>query len=1087
MDPTSPQESIFYDALQLADAAARDEYLSAACGADVKLRQRVEALLSAYAVGDFLEVPAPELGATQAFAPINESAGDMIGPYKLLEQIGEGGMGLVYMAEQSQPIRRRVALKIIKPGLDTRSVIARFEAERQALALMEHPNIAHVYDSGATASGRPYFAMELVRGSPITDYCRERGLDLRERLRLFIEVCQAVQHAHQKGIIHRDLKPTNILVRQNDTIPVPKIIDFGIAKATASQPLTDKTLFTAFSQIVGTPLYMSPEQADLGNQDIDTRSDVYSLGVVLYELLTGTTPFDADRLSKAGPDEMRRIIREEEPQKPSTRATTIAAAADTKTTSPLTDPAVAVWYLRGDLDWIVMKALEKDRSRRYESANSLAVDLNRYLNSEPVSAGPPSAFYQFGKFARRQRGLLVVIGVIALTLVSGTAVSLWQLREANKAKSIADERAVNEGIARRRAESNLRRGSEAVEILLSRFAEEHLLDQPHMEDLRRTLLTEALRLNNALLSENSGDKQAQIDAAQAYRRMAEIQDYLGNISQSAEAARNAIGLLEPLTVADPENAELLRELAKSYLVLSFALFNGEPGRPNESPGVYERLLSLNEKLLQRTPDDAKVMFAVGQACDLVATVIQSDNPERSQSLFQRSLEIGGRILRIQPRQQAYVDFHARTHWFYGRAFQNCRDYPSAKREYLAAISVLDRLPADTPLSSTLRKSRVEFLTSLANLSGSSVSPQEGADYARQAKTLAEQLIADYPVSFKFQKALFDARTVLASSLEKDGQFDAAAAEHHYLIDNADKLGPEWSRQRRDSSLVALTQISLQKGDYISAGNSLTALAELNPASWQEQCQVAFYLSHCAQLAKHDTTTAKEDRLRISDNYMRLARDEVDLDAIANVYERKSQSDVLMPLATLQAWFRADTDYTATSRQALRIAATSKDPQTFERTAKICCLLPLLEPSELESARLFARQGADLAKHSALPPYYLVALGMTEYRCGDYERAMERLLQAVQSPPDCFNLLIAECFRAMCLHRLDRHAEAKQVLSEIHRLLLVPPQDANRWWGLEPSHDLLIVWMSFNEAAELIGLHTQPGELINETAVGQDRN
>lgn len=364
-----------------------------------------------------------------------EKPGDRIGRYKLLQQIGEGGCGVVYMAEQFEPVRRRVALKVIKPGMDSKQVLARFEAERQALALMDHPNIAKVLDAGATENGRPYFVMELVKGIPITRYCDEKQLTTESRLNLFVLVCQAIQHAHQKGIIHRDIKPSNILVADHDGTPVPKIIDFGIAKATTGQQLTDKTLFTAFEQFIGTPAYMSPEQATLSGLDIDTRSDIYSLGVLLYELLTGKTPFDAKELLVKGLDEIRRVIREVEPQRPSTRLSTLEASEQTTVARQRQSESPKLQsVIRGDLDWIVMKALEKDRTRRYETANGLAADIQRHLNNELVVARPPSNVYRFHKMVKRNKFAVAAAGLIALVLLLGIVASTWQALRATRAE-----------------------------------------------------------------------------------------------------------------------------------------------------------------------------------------------------------------------------------------------------------------------------------------------------------------------------------------------------------------------------------------------------------------------------------------------------------------------------------------------------------------------------------------------------------------------------------------------------------------------------------------------------------------------------
>jgi WD40 repeat protein/serine/threonine protein kinase len=418
-------EQLFFGALELESSEARSAFLDMHCS-DPKLRRRVEELLDGDAQGSgFLDCPAAPPTLTVESPSLSEGPGTVIGPYKLMEQIGEGGMGVVYVAEQTHPVRRKVALKIIKPGMDTKQVIARFEAERQALAMMDHPNIARVHDAGATESGRPYFLMELVRGIPITEYCDREQLAIPERLELFVLVCRAVQHAHQKGIIHRDLKPSNILVTVIDGAAVPKIIDFGVAKATGAS-LTERTLYTGFQQFVGTPLYMSPEQADLAGVDVDTRSDIYALGVLLYELLTGTTPFDRETFGKAAFDEMRRILREEEPPKPSTRLSSLGAARTAVSANRRADARHLDRAVRGELDWIVMKALEKDRRRRYETANDFAADVIRYLTGQVVEACPPSLWYRLTKAARRNRVALVMAALVSASLVSGVAVSTLQ-------------------------------------------------------------------------------------------------------------------------------------------------------------------------------------------------------------------------------------------------------------------------------------------------------------------------------------------------------------------------------------------------------------------------------------------------------------------------------------------------------------------------------------------------------------------------------------------------------------------------------------------------------------------------------------
>ncbi len=598
----SREAELFGEAAELRDHAARKAYLDRVCASDPALRRRLEALLAAedeaerFFAGSLTDpgviqgahgsaLP-PSAGTTAAGAavPGEETIGTRVGRYKLTEKIGEGGWGVVYLAEQEEPVRRSVALKIIKLGMETRSVIARFEAERQALAMMDHPNIARVYDAGATDRGPPFFVMELVRGVRITQYCDDHRLGLDQRLDLFIQVCHAIQHAHQKGIIHGDIKPSNIMVSLQDGKAVPKVIDFGIAKATEAR-LTDRLLFTAYAQLIGTPAYMSPEQADYHGTDTDTRSDIYSLGVVLYELLTGTTPFEPKRLLESGLDELRRILRVQEPPRPSVRLRALpvperARLAETRGVEAHRLPSL----LQGDLDWIVMKALEKDRSRRYETANGLAMDIQRHLNNEPVVARPPSRLYRFRKLVRRNRGVFAAGAAVAAALVSGLGTSTWLFLREREALQRA--LAAEQQQARLRLEAEERGKISAAALLISqeRFDEADKLlgeisfSQPTLEGA--TVLRSVAEWHALRLQWNQ--------AAERYRILLQVNPLDGSDVASMDHLRNGPVLIE---LGDTVAYERFRQAA-------IARFTGAPFPFADRIVKISLLLPANERLIE---------------------------------------------------------------------------------------------------------------------------------------------------------------------------------------------------------------------------------------------------------------------------------------------------------------------------------------------------------------------------------------------------------------------------------------------------------------------------------------------------------
>ncbi len=576
MNDPSPLEAIFFAALEKGTPQERAAYLDEACAGDPELRRRIQKMLAAQdQAGSFLEKPAKSAVMTVDY-PITEGPGSVIGPYKLLEQIGEGGFGVVFVAEQTQPVRRRVALKILKPGMDSRPIVARFEAERQALAIMDHPNIARVLDAGTTppsppyqggAVGRPYFVMELVKGVPLTKYCDEHRLTPKERLELFVPVCQAIQHAHQKGIIHRDIKPSNVLVALYDGKPMPKVIDFGVAKATGQQ-LTEHTLVTGFGTIVGTLEYMSPEQAELNQLDIDTRSDIYALGVLLYELLAGTTPLDRKRLTSAAFTEMLRMIREVEPPKPSSRLSDSKHSLASISAQRQMEPAKLTKLVRGELDWIVMKALEKNRDRRYETASAFAADLERYLADEPVQACPPSAWYRFGKFARRNKIVLAMVAALALAVLVMVGSIGWIARDRSTRHA-----KLNEGIL-----FALHDAGTARDLALSLTG--------NRSQWHASLAGAFAALKRA--QDLAGQDQAAVDTALRKR----LEGLLARL-EADEADRGFVAcldeLLAQLTVWDAHRSQFASDPAFPKLADAFNIFYGVELGTTPAPHVARRL------------------------------------------------------------------------------------------------------------------------------------------------------------------------------------------------------------------------------------------------------------------------------------------------------------------------------------------------------------------------------------------------------------------------------------------------------------------------------------------------------------------
>ncbi len=889
--PETPDriESLFAVAVSL-PSGERSAYLEKECSGDPALVDRVLALLRAHdRAGHVIDRPVNgDPNQTAGYSPISEQPGTIVaGRYKLLEEIGQGGMGTVWAAEQTMPVRRKVALKLIKAGMDSRAVLARFEAERQALALMDHPNIAKVLDGGLTESGRPYFVMEYVKGVPITEYCDATRLSVEERLNLFVQVCSALQHAHQKGIIHRDLKPSNILVAPYDDKPVPKVIDFGLAKA-MHQSLTEKTLYTAHDTVLGTPLYMSPEQAQLNNLDVDTRADIYSLGVLLYELLTGTTPLERQRFKEAAWDEIRRMIREEEPPQPSLRLNSTDTLPSLATFRH-TEPEKLKKLVRGELDWIVMKALEKDRTRRYETASGLARDIRRYLDDEVVEARPASAGYRFGKFIRRHKGQVIAAGLVMLALLAGIAGTTWGLFREGRAKirlveSLGREQKANAGLtaANVKVEARYNLAVDAIKTFHTGVSEDFLLKEEKFKGLRNRLLESAATFYGklgALLGEET-DVASRRALARSNFELARLTEQVGRKKDALEAHRSVLAARVAIAAEPGADIETKVEVGRSLTEVTSLL--DLMGKADEAAAMYHRLESLltgsagsdpvaRAELTACCAQLARVLQHAGQPAEALAAALRAraelealaaapgsgnrvrrDLAETAHQLachlwytgkhvealneFRAALEIDRKLAEENPKVPEFWFKRARSHSFLGKFLSDTGKPEEAEAELRSASALYQELVNANPAVTVFRRNLAVCRMCIGTLLCETGKPAEAQTELRTALAIEQKLVDEDSGDIYYRGGLADCHTRLGRLLMQMGKPAEAEAECRTAV-------AIWQKLVEDTPGVALYRCMLAQsvqnlGDVVLAvGRSAEARADYERAIALEEPQV----------------------------------------------------------------------------------------------------------------------------------------------------------------------------------------------------------------------------------------------------------
>ena len=1124
MPDSTDHELVVFSAARQLPPERRPAFLDEACAADPALRQRVEELLQAAAKAEtFLETPAATLLDSPAFispapGPV-EKTGDRIGVYELLEQIGEGGCGTVYRASQEQPVRRLVALKVIKPGMDSKSVIARFDAERQALALMDHPHIAKVLDAGVTGTGRPYFVMELVHGVKITDYCDRNGLSTRERLELFMQVCQAIQHAHQKGIIHRDIKPSNILVSGQDGVSMPKVIDFGIAKATHGK-LTDQTFFTAFEQFIGTPAYMSPEQAEARVMDVDTRSDIYSLGVLLYELLTGQTPFDVKELLAAGLEEIRRNICEKEPAAPSTCLSTMqgdalsAIAKHRKSEAPQ-----LIHQVRGDLDWIVLKALEKDRARRYETANGLAADIRRHLNNEPVVARPPGSVYRFQKLVRRHRLAFAAASAIVLALAIGVAISVWSLIKEHQALMESDrlrieaqaEAAKSQQVARFLEDMlngvgpSVAMGSDTTLLkkILDNTAKRigtDLAQQPEVEaELRYTLgevyweigdLENAEAMHRQALAirlKVSGTNDPQV--AQSMRSLSHVLWRRGDLVEAESMARAGIALqrrlygstnlevarsLEDLSaILNTENHPVKAEVALREAVATKEVVLGETNME-----VADSLDDLSQWLFSRRYKRDEAGALARQAIAIRQQLLGADNllvTVASLKLQATELDVQGKSGEEEATLRKLV---AAQRQLYGEA------HPNLAQSLNTLASVL-RNEGKLTEAEPIRREALAMQTRL--LGG------ENAEVAQTLSNLGELLIAEnklaeaeplYRSSLTIRQKIFgddnelaaDSLADLGGLLEKEGQWNEA---RKLYLEKAEGTSVSAMAAQYGLGVIYLKGRGVPP-DAVEGAKWLRKSADSGNTRAQIDLAVLYFkgiglapdepeaLKWFQKAAKAGNLSAMKT---LADCYVVAGRSDEGIATLEKAWKAHPKDiDAALTLATWQVWFGKAVDYETTRQLIIKSVTDTNDALTAEMAAKAFCLCPSTDEVLLANALDLARRGVEFRKGTPWLCWYQLSLGLAEYRNHQFTEAEQILADAELSAGKYQEILgTARFFRAMSLFQQGRDEEARQVFTPAEAQMPPYPPDTGKPLldGKVASHDVMIGWLAYQEAKSLL--------------------